>query len=285
MALSFGIISASSSPTTSYTYNSTTYDPTTISGAYTAPNYDVTISDSTLIIEKDADHLSDTITISSTVASKVGSSIRITDLPDEELIIFITGSDDGNGTRARALSAAYDTTSIDVDRLPRDITVNITDASTGTIEIIDTLTGTSMATRTLDSDSNTTAAGFRFDFSGQLYDNDSFVISNNAGGVYDNRNIHQMIALGALNSEGTGGFQEIFSNMVLEIGSDIQSTGIIVQASKALRDASIEAESMYSGVNLDAEASNLIEYQQAYQASARILQTAREIFQQLLDVI
>jgi flagellar hook-associated protein 1 FlgK len=285
MALSFGIISAKSSPTTSYTYNSTTYDPTTISGAYTAPNYDVTISDSTLIIEKDADHLSDTITISSTVASKVGSSIRITDLPDEELIIFITGSDDGNGTRARALSAAYDTTSIDVDRLPRDITVNITDASTGTIEIIDTLTGTSMATRTLDSDSNTTAAGFRFDFSGQLYDNDSFVISNNAGGVYDNRNIHQMIALGALNSEGTGGFQEIFSNMVLEIGSDIQSTGIIVQASKALRDASIEAESMYSGVNLDAEASNLIEYQQAYQASARILQTAREIFQQLLDVI
>jgi flagellar hook-associated protein 1 FlgK len=165
------------------------------------------------------------------------------------------------------------------------MTISVTNASTGKIEIIDTLTGTSMATRTLDSNSNTIAAGFKFDFSGQLFDNDNFVVSNNAGGVYDNRNLLKMITLGDLNSEGKGGFQEIFSNMVLEIGSDIQSTEILVQASKALRDASIEAESMYSGVNLDTEASNLIEYQQAYQASARILQTAREIFQQLLDVI
>ncbi|HCP18669.1 MAG: flagellar hook-associated protein FlgK [Candidatus Puniceispirillum sp. TMED52] len=285
MALSFGLISVSSSPTTSFSYNSATYDPTTISGAYTAPNYDFTISDNTLIIEKDANYLSDTITISSTVVSKGGSRVQITDLPDEELIIFLTGSDDGNGTRARALSASYDTASIDVDSLPRDITINVTDASTGTVEIVDTLTGTSLATRTLNSDSKTTAAGYEFDFSGQLFDNDSFVISNNAGGVYDNRNLHQMIALGEANSDGKGGFQDIFSELVLEIGSDIQSTDIIVQATKALRDASIEAESMYSGVNLDTEASNLIEYQQAYQASARILQTAREIFQQLLDVI
>ena len=285
MARSFGLISASSSPTTSYTYNSLTYNPSTIGGAYSAPNYNVSLSDNTLIIEKDANNLSDTITISSTVTSKVGSNIKITDLPDEELIIFLTGSDDGNGTRARALSASYDTTSLDVDSLPRDMTISVTNASTGKIEIIDTLTGTSMATRTLDSNSNTIAAGFKFDFSGQLFDSDNFVVSNNAGGVYDNRNLLKMITLRDLNSEGKGGFQEIFSNMVLEIGSDIQSTEILVQASKALRDASIEAESMYSGVNLDTEASNLIEYQQAYQASARILQTAREIFQQLLDVI
>lgn len=285
MALSFGLISSSSSPTTSFYYESASYDPTTISSAYTAPNYDITVNDNTLILTKDDDALADEITISSSVASKVGSRVQITDLPDEELIIFLTGSDDGNGVRARALSATYDTTSIDVNSLPRDLTINVTNASTGTVEIVDTLTGTSIATRTLDSDSKTNAAGYEFDFSGQLYDNDSFVISNNAGGVFDNRNLHKMIALGKVNSNGEGGFQEIFSNIVLEIGSDIQSTEIIVQATKSLRDASIEAESIYSGVNLDAEASNLIEYQQAYQASARILQTAREIFQQLLDLI
>ena len=57
------------------------------------------------------------------------------------------------------------------------------------------------------------------------------------------------------------------------------------EASSAISDASAEAESSYTGVNLDAEASNLIQQQQAYQASARILQTARELFDTLLSSI
>ena len=46
-----------------------------------------------------------------------------------------------------------------------------------------------------------------------------------------------------------------------------------------------EAEAEFSGVNLDEEAASLLEFQQAYQASARILTTARELFQSLMDVI
>ena len=38
-----------------------------------------------------------------------------------------------------------------------------------------------------------------------------------------------------------------------------------------MRDAAIEGELSYSGVNLDEEAASLMEFQQAYQASARIL--------------
>ena len=58
-----------------------------------------------------------------------------------------------------------------------------------------------------------------------------------------------------------------------------------MQATAALRDASVEAESAFSGVNLDTEASNLIEQQQAYQASARVLSTARELFETLLQTL
>jgi flagellar hook-associated protein 1 FlgK len=47
----------------------------------------------------------------------------------------------------------------------------------------------------------------------------------------------------------------------------------------------MEAEAGFSGVNLDSEASALIEFQQAYQASARILTTAREMFQTLIDTM
>ena len=53
----------------------------------------------------------------------------------------------------------------------------------------------------------------------------------------------------------------------------------------SLREASSEAESAYSGVNLDTEAANLIQQQQAYQASARILSTARELFETLIRVV
>ena len=51
---------------------------------------------------------------------------------------------------------------------------------------------------------------------------------------------------------------------------------------EAMREASEEAEAQFSGVNLDSQAAALIEFQQAYQASSRILQTARELFQTLL---
>ena len=41
-----------------------------------------------------------------------------------------------------------------------------------------------------------------------------------------------------------------------------------------IRDSAENAASDLSGVNMDDEAAQLIEYQQAYQASARVLQTA-----------
>ena len=49
--------------------------------------------------------------------------------------------------------------------------------------------------------------------------------------------------------------------------------------------AAENAASELSGVNMDDEAAQLIEYQQAYQASARVLQTARELFDTLIDRI
>jgi flagellar hook-associated protein 1 FlgK len=39
-----------------------------------------------------------------------------------------------------------------------------------------------------------------------------------------------------------------------------------------------------SGVNLDEEAARLIQYQQSYQAAAKVLQVAQAVFQELIDV-
>ena len=39
-----------------------------------------------------------------------------------------------------------------------------------------------------------------------------------------------------------------------------------------------------SGVNLDTEAANLIQQQQSYQAAARLLQTARDMFDTIVKI-
>jgi flagellar hook-associated protein 1 FlgK len=40
-----------------------------------------------------------------------------------------------------------------------------------------------------------------------------------------------------------------------------------------------------SGVNLDDEAANLLRFQRAYEAGARLIKTADEIFQTLLNIL
>ena len=86
-------------------------------------------------------------------------------------------------------------------------------------------------------------------------------------------------------SDGKGNFQEIFSELVASVGATVQSSELNLQSAEMIRDASENAQSELSGVNMDDEAAQLIEYQQAYQASARVLQTARELFDTLIDRI
>ena len=58
-----------------------------------------------------------------------------------------------------------------------------------------------------------------------------------------------------------------------------------LESAQSSRDASKALEDERSGVSMDEEASALIEFQQAYSANARIIQTARELFDSLLSVI
>ncbi|MEI8031649.1 MAG: flagellar basal body rod C-terminal domain-containing protein, partial [Comamonadaceae bacterium] len=53
-------------------------------------------------------------------------------------------------------------------------------------------------------------------------------------------------------------------------------TNVIAQAK--------QAQQSLSGVNLDEEAANLLRYQQAYQASGKMMQIASGLFQTVLDL-
>ena len=56
-------------------------------------------------------------------------------------------------------------------------------------------------------------------------------------------------------------------------------------ASAKWRDTSLAALDEVTGVDLDTEAAEMLRYQQAYSASARIIQVARESIQALFDAL
>jgi flagellar hook-associated protein 1 len=82
----------------------------------------------------------------------------------------------------------------------------------------------------------------------------------------------------------TGSFSSIFGSMLSEAGqqvaaadNDLQTQGYIISQISAQRDA-------VSGVSLDEEAINLLQYQRAFEAAARFLKVADEMTQTILSL-
>ena len=123
--------------------------------------------------------------------------------------------------------------------------------------------------------------------SGRVEDGDSFTLSQNSAGQNDGRNIDELISLqsGDPRDPKKLSFQDIFGVMIAGVGSSVNSSKIAADIQEENMMAAKEAEAEFAGVNLDTEAAALIEFQQAYQASARILSTARELFQSLMEVV
>lgn len=76
---------------------------------------------------------------------------------------------------------------------------------------------------------------------------------------------------------------DAFASAMSEIGVRVQSAKSGAAISGAVSDQAEAARSSVAGVNLDEEAARLIQFQQSYQAAAKVLQIAQSIFQTLLD--
>ena len=254
-------------------------DAITFSDGYTVPSFDLRREGNQIVIVPDDG--ADTPEVTTDAISLAKQRYTLSNLPGEDLIMIV------GDTGARRLSVQYDMLPEVALQPQRDIDIRVTDVDAGEITYFDVETGTSLATRRLDEDQKATALNFNLAFTGMLAADDSFMISGNRDGVGDNRNMEQLLQLQSrdLMGTGSGGFQKVFSATVAKLGAVVQSGKIAAEAAIALRDASLEAESEYTGVNLDTEAANLIEQQQAYQASARILATARELFDTLIQSV
>jgi len=110
--------------------------------------------------------------------------------------------------------------------------------------------------------------------------------------VGDNVNMANMASLQSkkiLYSDDTGNASETllggFSKMATNVGMYVSGTEIQLTSQENVFDQINARRESYSGVNLDEEAANLLRFQQAYQASAQIIQTSQSLFQTLLGAV
>lgn len=167
-----------------------------------------------------------------------------------------------------------------------NVTIRFTSATQ--YDVIDNTTSTTMASgSTYTSGSAISFNGWQFNLSGAPEIGDEFTVEGNAGASGDNRNI---LALGDLQianglTNNTESYQDAFSRLVANIGVTTQRSDQSMIAQSSLLQQSEAQKSSISGVNLDEEAANLMRYQQAYNASAKVMTTANTMFQTLLDAI
>lgn len=137
------------------------------------------------------------------------------------------------------------------------------------------------------SDAAIDANGWRARISGTPIAGDRFTVSANISGIGDNAN---GLRLSALQNErilenGTASLQEAYSALVGSTGAQTQRAEISRDAMTALRDSAVAQREETSGVNLDEEAANLLEYQQLYQAAARVIQIGNDNITALLNIL
>ncbi len=99
------------------------------------------------------------------------------------------------------------------------------------------------------------------------------------GGPRDNSNLGALEAL-----RTSGSFEADAVGLVANNAAVLNQRKTVSEAQDAIRDSAITARDQLTGVNLDSEAVDLLRFQQAYQASSRIIQVARETFQSILDI-
>ncbi|HEU0200210.1 MAG TPA: flagellar hook-associated protein FlgK [Burkholderiaceae bacterium] len=159
-------------------------------------------------------------------------------------------------------------------------TITFTAANTYTIsDGVTTLTG-----QTYTPGTPITFNGWRLSLSGPAAPGDVINVGAGVGAVGDNRNALALSRLQNLGLYGGGALSGTYAAAVARIGGEAQSADVYASAQRTILKDALDAEGSAAGVNLDEEASRLIQYQQQYQAAAKVIATAKIIFDEILAI-
>ena len=129
--------------------------------------------------------------------------------------------------------------------------------------------------------------GMSFTMNGNASVGDSYSIVSDTTRTGDNRNavllgnLQRQDALG----ENSGSFQDIYAAMSTQLSSTAQAANDTSTSSQAAVASLKAAYDGKTGVSLDTEAANLLRFQQAYQASAEVINTAKALFDAIYKIM
>jgi flagellar hook-associated protein 1 FlgK len=129
-----------------------------------------------------------------------------------------------------------------------------------------------------------TYQGASFVLAGAPGSADSFTVSPNTNATQDGRNVQLMAALQTSNAIGQTTLQGAYSTLVSSVGnktSEVQTLGTAAQSQLSSVTTALQSE---TGVNTDQELANMIRYQTAYQAGAKVIQAASTMFTVLFSL-
>lgn len=131
--------------------------------------------------------------------------------------------------------------------------------------------------------------GFELALSGVPRSGDAFSVVPTAYPSASNGNALAFVDLrdarivGGSPAGGGATITDAYASVLAGVGVRVQGAGTTARTSAAAAAQAEQARSAVSGVNLDEEAARLIQFQQSYQAAAKILQVAQSVFDTLLQ--
>ena len=136
-----------------------------------------------------------------------------------------------------------------------------------------------------DLSNNAGAAIFAYDkadptkLSVALTDPAKIAAASVGGGTRDGSNLAALQA-----TRASGGFERGITSLVAGNAAAIASRKVVGDAQSAILNGTTAARDAASAVNLDDEAVQLLRFQQAYQASSRVISIAKDVFQSLMEI-
>ena len=220
---------------------------------------------------------------------------RVLDKP-----IGIAAASPVNGTLGTANTGTASVASLRITATPSTtydaVTVAFTGASgTGQDYEIRDSGGGVLASGTWQPGSPIEYNGFELSLNGVPKDGDTIGVAPTLYPASNNGNALSLLALrdedmvGRIN-QGAGGtapgatITNAYSQVIGSIGVRVQDAKTSATISATLAANSQELLTNKTGVNLDEEAARLIQFQQGYQAAAKILQVAQSVFDTLLSI-
>jgi len=257
------------------------------------------VQDGKLVLRRPADNTTDDIRLGMGTGTpadlqRLGfdTTISIEGGTPDDLLVFVTDQNLNANDPASSVNITAQFTGIqgDMKQTLRASALHVEFTSDQDYKIIDSRTQTVLAERRLIPDPLSATPslnyrGLKLSFSTAPKAGDQFTIDGNRDGIGNNESMLRLVDLETKRTMPGGlTMTEAYIERVNQVGNVARQAAIAEQALQVVYRQAQEARDSISGVSLDEEASALVRFQQAYQANAKVMQTAMSLFDSILQI-